>query len=170
MNDIAVIKVVHGTCVDGPGFRSTVYAAGCSHQCLGCHNPQSWRTDRSNTRSINDLSDELLADEFADITFSGGDPLFQVEAFAALAKQIKARSNKNIWCYTGFTYDQIVRSARLSVILPYVNVIVDGRFEQQLKCDDLPFRGSSNQRIIDIPQSLICHQVVLWRANLQVDF
>lgn len=98
--------------------------------------------------------EELLAiikdDEFADVTFSGGDPLYQVEAFAELARRIKQETTKNIWCYTGFTYEEVLADERLSMILPYIDTLVEGPFVQELRDPDLHFRGSSNQRIIHL--------------------
>ena len=100
--------------------------------------------------SVQELLDIIKDDEFANVTFSGGDPLYQVEAFTELARRIKEETDKTIWCYTGFRYEDILSDERLSQILPYIDVLVDGPFVEDLRDPDLPFRGSSNQRIIDI--------------------
>ena len=84
------------------------------------------------------------------ITFSGGDPLYQVEAFTELARRIKEETGKNIWCYTGFKYEEILEDERLRQILPYIDTLVDGPFIAELRDPDLPFRGSSNQIIITL--------------------
>ena len=96
------------------------------------------------------MIDIIKDDEFADVTFSGGDPLYQVEAFTELARRIKEETGKNIWCYTGFTYEEILADERLSMILPYVDTIVEGPFIEELRTTELAFRGSSNQRIINV--------------------
>ncbi len=154
-----IMNIVEDTVVDGPGFRTTVYAAGCEHACPGCHNPLSWNMRNGHSVNVDDVAEQLLADPFADVTFSGGDPLLQSEAFTGLARRIKSRSRKTIWCYTGFRYEEILRTPRLSAILPYIDVLVDGRFEQSLRDPDLLFRGSSNQRLIDVKTSLALHRV-----------
>lgn len=100
--------------------------------------------------TVQELLDIIRSDEFADVTFSGGDPLYQVEAFTELARRIKEETGKNIWCYTGFTYEEILADKRLSQILPYIDTLVDGPFVEALRDSDLPFRGSSNQRIIHL--------------------
>ena len=135
---------------DGPGLRTSIYCAGCAHHCPGCHNPQSWDFIGGREVSVQELLDIVKADEFANVTFSGGDPLYQVEAFTELARRIKEETGKNIWCYTGFTYEEILADKRLSMILPYIDTLVDGPFIASLRDTELHFRGSSNQRIIHL--------------------
>ena len=135
---------------DGPGFRTSIYCAGCAHHCPGCHNPQSWDFKGGYEVTIEELLDIIKADEFANVTFSGGDPLYQVEAFTELARRIKTETDKTIWCYTGFTYEEIQADPRLSQILPYLDVLVDGPYIEDLRDTNLRFRGSSNQRIIEL--------------------
>lgn len=141
-----VLDIVRGTTVDGPGFRTAIYFAGCSHRCPGCHNPQSWDFDGGKEMSLSELMDIIREEDF-DVTFSGGDPLYQPEKIAALAKEIK-ESGHSVWIYTGFTFEEIKASPRMSLPLPYIEAIVDGPYIEALRDPDLPFRGSSNQRII----------------------
>ena len=162
---LMIMDVIEDTVVDGPGFRTTVYAAGCLHHCLGCHNPQSWDMANGYPVETDELASRLLDNPFTGITFSGGDPLMQVEAFTRLAKRIKAESRKSIWCYTGFCFEQIRQSARLSMILPFIDVLVDGRFRQEQYSVGLLFRGSLNQRLIDVPGSLRSGQVCLYNYS-----
>ena len=102
--------------------------------------------------SVDELLEVVKADEFADVTFSGGDPLYQVEAFTELARRIKEETGKNIWCYTGFTYEEILSDPKMSQILPYIDTLVDGPFIRELRDPDLHFRGSSNQRLIHLTE------------------
>jgi anaerobic ribonucleoside-triphosphate reductase activating protein len=102
--------------------------------------------------TVDELLQVVKADEFANVTFSGGDPLYQVEAFTELARRIKEETGKNIWCYTGFTYEEILADERLSQILPYIDTLVDGPFVAELRDPELHFRGSSNQRIIHLTE------------------
>ena len=98
--------------------------------------------------TIDYLLDIIKDDEFANVTFSGGDPLYQCDGVTELAKRIKEETSKTIWCYTGFTYEEILDNAWLSQILPYIDVLVDGPFIEELKTTEIPFVGSSNQRKI----------------------
>ena len=147
---IRILDILEETMADGPGLRTSIYCAGCAHHCPGCHNPQSWDFHGGREVSVDELLEIVKADEFADVTFSGGDPLYQVEAFTELARRIKEETGKNIWCYTGFTYEEIQADERLSRILPYIDTLVDGPFIQELRDPELHFRGSSNQRIIHL--------------------
>ena len=154
MATISILEIVEDTTVDGPGFRTSVYSSGCPHHCPGCHNPQSWNIENGHPVEIGDILKIILDDPFADVTFSGGDPMFQPQGFTELAKAIKQQSNKNIWCYTGFLFEELLQNPAQKELLKYIDVLVDGRFIEALKNEELRFRGSSNQRIIDVPASL----------------
>lgn len=161
MATISILDIVEDTTVDGPGFRTTVYCAGCPNRCPGCHNPQSWDITNGKEVDIEDILDVILADPFADVTFSGGDPMFQPAGFAALAKAVKERSGKNIWCYTGYLFEDLLGNVQQRELLNYIDVLVDGRFVEVLKDENLRFRGSSNQRVINVSESLKRGSVVL---------
>jgi anaerobic ribonucleoside-triphosphate reductase activating protein len=162
---IRVLSVLHDTTVDGPGFRTSIYCAGCGHHCPGCHNPQSWDFDGGEERNVDDLMAEITEDPFADVTFTGGDPLYQAAAFTELARRIKQETNKNIWCYTGFLFEDIRDKAQLQELFNHIDVIVDGRFDLSQRNEDLPFRGSANQRIIDVQKSLREDNIVMWKRT-----
>ena len=163
---LSIIDIVEDTTVDGPGFRTSIYCSGCAHACPGCHNPQSWDINAGRRVDTNELLKVILADKFADVTFSGGDPMYQAEAFTELARGIKRESAKTIWCYTGFSFESIVRRPQTRTLLQYVDVLVDGPYVESLRDLDLLYRGSSNQRLIDVKASLEKHQVVLWKSPM----
>ena len=140
--------------VDGPGFRTSIYCAGCRHQCPGCHNPQSWDFEEGTAMTTDEIMHIIEADPFANVTFSGGDPMYQPEGFAELARAIRQRTRKTIWCYTGFTFEQLQNNPRQRALLEQIDVLVDGPFVRRLRDETLRFRGSSNQRIIDVTRSL----------------
>ena len=148
--------------VDGPGFRTAIYCAGCVNRCPGCHNPESWDINNGKAMSTDEILQKILADPFADVTFTGGDPMYQPEGFSELAQAIKANSNKTIWCYTGYTFEEIIKDERKKELLGYIDVLVDGRFIQELRDESLYFRGSSNQRLIDVKASLEQGKAVIY--------
>ena len=148
MDRIRVLKIVEQTMADGPGFRTAIYCAGCLHHCKGWHNPQSWAMDGGEWMEIDDIMKVIKADSMSNVTFSGGDPFYQVEGFTALAKRIKEETSKTIWCWTGFTIEEIRADERLAQLLPWIDVLVDGPFILEQRDTQLLFRGSPNQRII----------------------
>jgi anaerobic ribonucleoside-triphosphate reductase activating protein len=161
---VNVLSIIEDTMVDGPGFRTSIYCAGCRHQCPGCHNPQSWAFGQGREMSTDELLRIIMADPYANVTFSGGDPMYQAEGFAELAHAIHERTNKDIWCYTGFTYEQLITPAQRQ-LLAELDVLVDGPFVAKLRDEDLLFRGSSNQRIIDVQTTLYSSEIVLWKPD-----
>lgn len=143
---LPILDIIRGTTVDGPGFRTAIYIAGCDHHCPGCHNPSSWDPQEGKLMTIEELL-EIVKEEDFNVTLTGGDPLFHPAETMELAKGVSKLGYK-VWLYTGFEYEQILSSPTLAAILPYVEAIVDGPFIESLKDPDLPFRGSSNQKII----------------------
>ena len=164
---IRVLDILEDTMVDGPGFRTSIYCAGCGHKCPGCHNPQSWAFDGGREMTTQQLLKIIIDDPFANVTFSGGDPMYQAAGFAELARAIREYTNKDIWCYTGFQFESLIQLDQLE-LLEQLDVLVDGPFIERLKDPDLLFRGSSNQRLIDVPKSLYEGKVVLWRENISI--
>lgn len=137
--------VIKESIVDGEGLRYVIFVQGCPHHCKGCHNPQTWRTDKGHTVTIESLLDDIKSNPLLDgVTFSGGEPMLQSEELTKLAKEIK-KLGLNIWCYTGFTYEQIKESKK--DFLQYIDVLVDGKFIEEQKCLG-EYYGSRNQRII----------------------
>lgn len=148
MTTLRVIDIIDGTSVDGPGLRTSIYFAGCDHCCPGCHNPSTWDFNAGRDFDIDELMSRILDNDF-NVTFSGGDPLYQIEALTKLARRIKS-AGKTIWCYTGFIYEDLLGDNKYSELLSLIDVLVDGPYIQSLRDPDLPFRGSSNQRIIPL--------------------
>ena len=109
----------------------------------------------------------ILADPFANVTFSGGDPMYQAEGFTELARAIHNYTNKDIWCYTGFVYESLIQDEQRE-LLEQLDVLVDGPFIKKLQDHDLLFRGSSNQRLIDVQKTLYAGKIILWQPNVAV--
>lgn len=151
---LRVIDISEGTSVDGPGLRTSIYFAGCTHKCPGCHNPQSWDPKSGRDVTIDELLKVIDYNDF-NVTFTGGDPFFQAEEITELALRIKNELHKNIWCYTGYLWENIVDDPRFRPLLETIDVLVDSPFILSQRDIELRFRGSSNQRIIDVRQSLV---------------
>lgn len=165
---IRILDIIEDTMVDGPGFRTSIYCAGCSHECPGCHNPQSWNPDGGHEMTTEQVMAVIMADPYANVTFSGGDPMYQAEGFTELARAIRRQTQKTIWCYTGFTFEAIAKVSRYRLLLQELDVLVDGPFVQALRDEDLLFRGSSNQRLVDVQASLASGQVVEYLPDVAV--
>ena len=147
--------------VDGPGLRAVLWTQGCAHHCKGCQNAQTWDFNGGGLVPIEMVKEAIDELEYQDgITFSGGDPIFQSEACLEIAKAAK-ENNLDIWCYTGFTFEDIINIPKFRKFLEYVDVLVDGKFIEEEKSLNLDFRGSRNQRIIDVPKSLKKEKPVL---------
>ena len=151
---LSIIDIVEDTMVDGPGLRTSIYCAGCPNACPGCHNPQTWDINAGHEMSTEEIMQVIMADPFANVTFSGGDPMFQAEGFTELARAIHSESSKTIWCFTGYTFERLMTMPRQRALLEEIDVLVDGPFVQAKRDPDLYFRGSSNPRLIDVRKSL----------------
>lgn len=149
---LRVLDIVPGTSVDGPGLRTSIYFAGCLHHCEGCHNPQSWDMAGGREMSVEEIV-SIVEENGFNVTFSGGDPIYQYESLKVLAYELKRR-NYNLWCYTGFLFEDLISMKHLKELLSLIDVIVDGPYIAGLRDISLRFRGSGNQRIIDVATSL----------------
>jgi anaerobic ribonucleoside-triphosphate reductase activating protein len=157
-NKIRLAAILPESLVNGTGIRRVLFAQGCPHKCEGCFSPHT----HSYTEGVLMDMDEIIEDIrknplLRGVTFSGGDPWEQADKFAYIAKAVKS-FGLNVWCYTGYTFEYILDHQHIRKgwhdLLQYVDVIVDGKFEEHKKVEGLKFRGSSNQRIVDVRSSL----------------
>ncbi len=164
---LATPEIQTDSIVDGEGIRSVIWFQGCSHDCPGCHNPETHDFKAGTEVALDDVKKQIDELEFQEgVTFSGGDPMMQIEALEELAKYVKEKG-MDVWCYTGYTFDEVMELAKQNPhymnALKYIDVLVDGRFVMDLKSFDVEFRGSSNQRIIDVAKSLKEGKVVKYK-------
>ena len=142
--------------VDGEGIRTVIWTQGCSHNCPYCHNPNTHDFNGGDLVDVEDVVERLEELEGqTGVTFSGGDPMFQPKSCAYIAKKVH-ELNMNVWAYTGFTYEELINSNNSDILdfLNEIDILIDGKFEIDKKSLNLEFRGSSNQRIIDVKKSL----------------
>ena len=155
---LRIAGIENDSIVDGPGIRMTVFVQGCPHGCEGCHNPQTW-----DFKGGHDMTDDAIMQKISEnplldgVTFSGGEPFCQAAKLARLGRRILERG-LNIITYTGFTYEELIAKADENncyrQLLDITDILIDGRFILAQKDLTLKFRGSANQRIIDVKRSL----------------
>jgi anaerobic ribonucleoside-triphosphate reductase activating protein len=152
-NKIRVAGLTDDSIVDGKGFRFVIFTQGCLHHCKGCHNPETWDMNGGNEMDIEEIKIKIKQNGLLDgITFSGGDPFYQAAPCAKLAKWAK-ENGLNIWAYTGFVYEDLLKMPEVKEFLDLVDVLVDGPFILEEKSLLLNFRGSKNQRVIDLNET-----------------
>lgn len=150
---------------NGEGWRAVLFVSGCPHHCLGCHNPESWDKEYGEPYVEDDIYNQIMENPFLDgLTLSGGEPFLYCQDLFPLVKRIKA-AGLNIWSYTGFIFEELLRWAEKNmdvlIFLKEIDVLVDGRFQEDKKELRRIFRGSANQRIIDVKASMDKQEVVL---------
>lgn len=155
-SDLKISGLVEESIVDGPGLRFVVFTQGCPHHCKGCHNPQTHDFDGGYWISVDEILKKFNEDPLlSGITFSGGEPFCQPGPLCTLAEAVRAKG-KNVFIYSGYTFEQLQEMARtqpdVDRLLRLSDTLVDGPFVEALKDLDLQFRGSSNQRIIDLTE------------------
>ena len=158
MAKLRLAGVIRESIVDGPGIRMTVFTQGCPHHCKGCHNEQTWDFEGGYDSSTERILEEAQKDPILrGLTFSGGEPFCQAEALSALAKEAKEKGY-DIFCYTGFTFEKLISEfdthPEYKELLTYCDWLVDGPFVLSERSLMLKFRGSKNQRILDVKKSL----------------
>ena len=151
---LASKELLTDSIVDGDGLRSVIWTQGCSHHCKGCHNPETWDFNAGIEVDVEDVKKEIDNLALQDgITLSGGDPFFQIDACTEIAKYAKKRG-LNVWAYTGFLFEDLLNNPKAINFLKYIDVLVDGPFQIENKSLLASYRGSTNQRIINVPKSL----------------
>ena len=155
--------VVRDSAVDGPGLRLALFAQGCPHSCPGCHNPHTHDFAGGTEADTEDILKELAANPlWSGVTLTGGEPFCQPEAMLEIA-QGAHKLGKTVWAYSGWTFEELLRDEIKKRLLEACDVLVDGPFDLSRRSLALKFRGSDNQRVIDVPASLKAGTVVLWQ-------
>ena len=151
---LSIIDIIEDTTVDGPGFRTAIYAAGCPNACPGCHNPQSHPLDGGYLEDCDKILAEIFNNPLLDgITLSGGEPMLQIEPLKYICQEVK-KHHLNIVIYSGYTYEQIISDQNKLSLLKLGDMLVDGLYVEEKRSLALLYRGSSNQRLINIQESL----------------
>lgn len=163
MSTIRLAGIVKESITDGPGIRLTVFTQGCSHHCKGCHNPETWDYNGGKDYEIEQLL--ALVDKnplLKGVTLSGGEPVDRAAELLPFVKAVRQRG-KDIVCYTGYIFEELLKKndKDINELLSMVDILVDGPFVLSQRDLTLLFRGSSNQRLIDIPQSLSQNKTIL---------
>ena len=159
-----IANTVSDSIVDGPGLRFTVFTQGCPHRCPGCHNPDTHDPAGGREAAVEELAEKLLSNPLTDgLTLSGGEPFCQAAECARLAA-IAREKGLNVWVYTGYTYERLIAGEVPGAmeLLAQADVLVDGPFVEARKSYAALFRGSTNQRLIDVPRSLAAGRAGLW--------
>lgn len=165
--DIKIAGLNFDSIVDGPGLRNTLFVQGCSHHCPGCHNPETWSTTAGELTTTKEIVEKFLDSNNKSVTFSGGEPFEQAEECYDIATQLK-QNNFNLWAYSGYTFDQILEDPSKKKFLETLDVLVDGRFILEQKSLALNYKGSKNQRVILVQESLDQNRIVLYRKPKQM--
>ena len=147
--------IVQDSIVDGPGIRTTIFCQGCPHHCPGCHNPETWDFGCGTDVPVEDLVDVVRSNPLCrGVTFSGGEPFAQAAGFAKLAQLLKERGYE-VASYSGYTFEELLNgSDDQKELLASIDILIDGPFLLAQKSLEVPFRGSRNQRILDMKKSL----------------
>ena len=165
VKEVRLSGIAYESLVNGPGMRRVFFSQGCKHNCEGCFNPETHDFSGGEVRNMDELIEDVLKNKMIKgVTFSGGDPLEQADKFAYMAKAFKD-AGLNIWCYTGYTFEQVLENMKkdsgLRELISNIDVLVDGRFELKNKKEELKFKGSSNQRTIDVKRSLNSREIIV---------
>ena len=153
--------LVSDSIVDGPGIRTTIFSQGCPHHCPGCHNPETWDFGCGTDVEVERLAEIVRSNPLCrGVTFSGGEPFAQPEGFAKLARLLKEKGYE-VAAYSGYTFEELLAGSEAQKqLLEVLDILIDGPFLQAEKSLEIAFRGSRNQRILDVPKSLAAGEAV----------
>lgn len=162
--NIRIAGIVNDSIVDGPGFRLAIFTQGCPHHCKGCHNPNTHAFDGGKLGETCDIIKKMQENELLDgITLTGGEPFCQPDACLELARAAH-RAGLNVWIYSGYTFEELLKGqSEWLALLQEIDVLVDGQFILEKRTLECRFRGSNNQRLIDVPKSLETGHAVEWK-------
>ncbi|MBQ9365031.1 MAG: anaerobic ribonucleoside-triphosphate reductase activating protein [Schwartzia sp.] len=160
---IRIAGVVDDSVVDGDGYRFTIFTQGCPHHCHNCHNPETWSFDGGRLDDTDEILMELMKNPLlSGVTFSGGEPFAQAAPLADMAKKIH-RYGLNVWCYSGYTLEELraMEDDGVNELLDNIDVLVDGEYRESERDLTLRFRGSRNQRVIDMRATRMKNEIVI---------
>lgn len=162
---IRLAGIAYESLVNGPGMRRVFFSQGCNHNCKGCFNPDTHDFSGGEERDMDELIEDVLDNPIIKgVTFSGGDPMERAEEFAYMAKKFR-ENGLNVWSFTGYTFEYILEHLDDRIgwreFINNIDVLIDGRFDETKMDDGIRFRGSSNQRIINVKESLDKGEIVL---------
>ncbi|NLG82819.1 MAG: anaerobic ribonucleoside-triphosphate reductase activating protein [Bacilli bacterium] len=154
---IRLAGIIPESIVDGPGLRYTLFTQGCPHKCYQCHNPETHNISGGYLKDIDSIIRQIISHPYIDgVTISGGEPFLQVDALLSFLTKLKDSFTKKIIVYTGYTFEELLNSKnpRIKLLLTEIDYLIDGPFDYTKRDLTLPYRGSTNQRIIDVKKSL----------------
>ena len=157
-----IAGIVNDSIVDGPGIRCTIFFQGCIHNCEDCHNKHTHDLNGGYEIEVDEIMRQIMDNPLLDgVTLSGGDPLLQIDACIEVAKKVQDLG-LNVVCYTGFTYEQALKLKGFSKLQNYIDILIDGKYDKKLRDLSLKYRGSKNQRIIDMKHTIEKGELMLW--------
>lgn len=163
-------KIKVNDVANGPGLRVSLFTSGCTHHCKGCFQPETWNFNNGEPYTSDvqkNIIEKSHSKYIAGLSLLGGDPLDNVEGILTLLKEYREvfGNTKTIWLWTGYLFEEIINDEQMSKVLPFVDVIIDGQFIEELKDITLKYKGSTNQRVIDIPKTMETGSIVLYDEN-----
>lgn len=160
-------KIKFNDVANGPGLRLSLFTSGCTHHCKGCFQPETWNFKNGEPFTLETqkyIIEKSKNKYIAGLSLLGGDPLDNVDGILPLLQEYRKTfaATKSIWLWTGYLFEEILKDDLKSKVLPFIDVLIDGKFEENLKDITLKYKGSTNQRVIDVKKSVDTHTVVLY--------